>query len=382
MLMDPKFAPIPLTSAINIGFFQITTWNLVTNLYDPSVLAAKDWYFETPRIFGNSRTILDVLINDPHLFFSIVSRQMTYPVMAPLYFYSFLPVFGYTNVTSVSVIILLSVSMLLFLLLMNGLIRIHRVHGIASSFVLAVGTGGLAVAFVLTNFGLRYVITMLPVFLLTYAIYLKDAGGTTKLPFYHDHRFKTVLFFLGCALVFSNAPFRANNDAIGIACPSETSQSWFNQKAFRFACQTAQRSLAGLEYQLKAVTHNQGFLNSNGSLSPKAAHAELSRLVVKTTRILSQESTFFAGFTAVTLDNNRQLFSLAPYPDEAGNTGRWLDEIDVFFISEDLARDVASMSTQTHLRYKLHIQPYLNANGTKFNRVSLPRYGEAYIRNQ
>lgn len=113
-----------------------------------------------------------------------------------------------------------------------------------------------------------------------------------------------------------------------------------------------------------------------------SAFPVLSKLIDRTTRILSLENHFFAGFTDVAIDNNRQIWSLPPYEDKTEHTGSLLSEIDVIFVSDDWTTDAASISTQSYLRYKLHILPYLNARKSEFSVVQVPSYGNAYVRKK
>ena len=83
--------------------------------------------------------------------------------------------------------------------------------------------------------------------------------------------------------------------------------------------------------------------------------------------------SFFTAFSIVDLDNNRQTSSLPPYADNSGYTEQFLNEIDVFFVKN-------LMITAEHLRYSLHILPFLNANSSKFTIVHVPRYGDVYVR--
>jgi hypothetical protein len=369
MLMDPRFAPIPLSSAINIGFFQIKTWMLVDKIYDPSILYLKDWYFETPKFFGNSKTIAEVLRNNPELFFSIVFRDMSTTLLIPFYLYSFYFVYPPTN------ILIMLASMLVLLMLLIGMVKIYRGHGVAPLFILSVGCGSAIAAFLLTWFSLRYSVTLLPVFLLAYCHYLGDIKLAAKVPIYESHRLKSVIFILGCALTLSNAPFVVNNERIADECAVAGNPSVFS-KAFQVACTKWKR----VKYQIGDVVENNEFLKGARGVSMLTAYPVLSKLIDNKTRILSLENTFFSSFTDVDINNNRQIWSLPPYDDKSDYTNNFLNEIDVIFVSENWATEAASVSTQSYLRYKLHVLPYLNVRKSEFDIVQVPSYGKAYIR--
>ena len=375
MLVDPRFAPIPLTSAINIGFFQLATWDIVVRVYDPSVWAAKDWYFETPKFFGNAQHFLDVLHNDPGLFFSIVSRHIDNALLLPLYFYSFLPVFWLAS----PAIFLLDA--LIFLVLLVGLHTIWRERGTGAALILVIGVGAIIAALLLTAFSPRYVITLLPVFILIYTRYLGTSGVGRNHAFL-DHRWlKLGIFLLGGTLVLTNAPFAEGNAQIMEGCgaaapPTALTLATAYQKAHRYTCRQVNR----FSFQARAVLDNEGFLRVQKGMSPSAAHSSLNRLVSPKTKILSAENTFFSAFTRVAIDNNLQVSSLPPYEDQSQYSKMLLDGVDTFFVSESMSKDEESISTQLFLRYRLHIQPYLNANRDNFEVIDVPRYGQAFIR--
>ena len=368
MLMDPKFVPIPLSSAINIGFFQIKTWDLVEKTYDPSVLALKDWYFETPKFFGNAKTILEVASSDPKLLLNLIFKDVSAVAMLPLGIYSF-----YFFPAKISTIL---VSMLALTMPLIGMIKLYRTHGIAPLFIIFIGGGAIIVALLLTNFVPRYQITLLPIFLLMYSLYLGDTTRVLKSSIYESRGVKNGIFILGCALVFSAAPFWYHNERIAPECTGADNPSFFG-KVSKHAC----REWKGVQNQIVDIIDSNHFLNrENLGASMWTAYPVLSKLIDKETRILSLEHTFFTAFTDVRLDNSRQIWSLPPYDGKSEYTNNFLNAIDIILVSKNLAMDRASRATQVYLRYKLHISPYLKARKSEFSVVEVPSYGNAYVR--
>ena len=368
MFVDPMFSPIPLSGGLNIGFFQIKTWHLVVKTYDPSVLFLKDWYYETPKFFGESKTILEVAIADPKLFLSLFFENIGAVLMLPLGFYSayFFPAKVVTGL----------VSMLVLAMLFVGMIKLYRLHGTTPLFVLFIGGCGIIVALLLTHFSRRYQVVLLPLFLFTYSLYLGDTVRVSKNSIYEDLRVKTTVFIMGCLLVFSTAPFWYHNERSAEECEIAGKVSFIG-KAFRQGC----RQWKGVQNQFIDFVNNDHFLSGrNLGASISTAYPVLSRLIDEETRILSWEHTFFYAFTDVGIDNNRQIYSLPPYEDESEYTNNFLNEIDVIFVSKRLALEAASISTQGYLRYKLHISPYLKARKSEFSVVEVPGYGNAYVR--
>jgi len=261
-------------------------------------------------------------------------------------------------------------------MLLVGVIKLYRAHGIAPLFVLFIGGCGIIVALLLTHFSRRYQVVLLPLFLFTYSLYLGDAARISKNSIYEGLRIKNSIFIMGCLLIFSGAPFLYHNERSAEECEIVGKVS-FVSKAFRQGC----RQWMGVQSQIINVVNNEHFLSGrNLGASISTAYPVLSRLIDKRTRILSLEYTFFEAFTDVGIDNNRQILSLPPYEDKSEYTNNFLNEIDVIFVSERLALEAASISTQIYLRYKLHILPYLNARKTEFSVVEVPGYGNAYVR--
>ncbi len=373
MLMDPIFAPIPLANPINLAFFQIKTWNLVQKFYDPTAWVEKDWYFETPHFFGNAQSILEVMRSDPRLFFSLISEGVGYAAVLPLYFYTFLPigVFHHGHIMAIPAALLM---------LAMGLRWVYRVYGAAALFVLVIGSSGQIVAFLLTSFYRGYVIILFPVFLLVYTGYIGKVGFEVTVSRCANAVFRNSLFALGCLLVLINAPFDHGKPRVAVECSHEGPPLilTLTQKRDQYLCHV----LKGAEYQIRAVAANENFLSSVGTKSLIRAHFELSRLIDSSSRILSGSPHFFAAFTEVGLDNNRQVWSLPPYEDRTEYSNKLLNGIDIFFVGSELLTDEAALSTQLFLRYKLHILPYLIANKEKFSIAHIPTYGDVYVRSE
>lgn len=371
MLMDPRFVPVPLDSAINIAFFQFGTWELVERTYDPSVWITKDWFAETPKFFGDAKHFLQVLANDPDLFTSIVFRHAGSLLMLPLYLFSFLPVLGRPRAGTIVL------SVLILLMVCIGFRNLCRARGAGAAIVMLGGTGGICTAFLLTTFSGRYVITLVPVFLLGYTCFLRGQAANAaprfaglKLPV------GTLILVLGCAFTFSNAPWFAGNSKIETACGQWTDARDWKEKAAQLVCRG--RTRAGS--QLEKVARGEGFLRTDGGMSALAAYPALNELAKPDARILSAEDTFFAAFTRIDIDRNVQVYTLPPYPDETAYTRNILGDIDIFFISENMQSTAPALSTQRHIRYDLHIRPYLESRQKEFEVISIPRYGQVYVR--
>lgn len=368
MLMDPKFSPIPLSSAINIGFFQTKTWMLVEKTYEPSVWALKDWYSETPRFFGESKSIFEVFRNDPDLFRSIVFKDIGVVATIPLYFYSF-------HMFQVSILTILT-SMLISVMLLIGAMKIHRVHGLIPVAIIFLGSAGVIAALLLTWFSTRYLMALLPVFLLLYSSYLGNAVALSKKMIYENSIIKKMFLTIGCALAFIGMPSYASIEQIKNECVVVGGKS-ISDFLSRNLCRTRIKILYQAHYSVDNKEINYG---APGDVSMLGAYPTLSKLINSETRILSMENTFFRSFTNVRMDSNYQIWSLPPYEDKSEYTNNFLNAIDIFFVSHGLAADQASASTQANLRYKLHIAPYLRKKISDFDIIQVPGYGDAYVR--
>jgi hypothetical protein len=375
MLMDPRFAPIPLSSALNIAFFQIKTWDIVERTNDPSLLYLKDWFFEVPRIFGNSKTIIDLILSDTNLFFEIIFKDLSSTLLIPLYLFSFYSAFSNPTIPAYLV------SMIIFLILVVGAYKAYRTQGLILLILLVFGCGTVILAFLMTWFSFRYLVTLLPIFLVLYIHYLgeKNTDNASILSATLENKLiKNGIFLVGCSLLLSSAPFASSHyQQITDEC-TEPSTTSIVVRATNITCKKLKR----IKFQINAVIDKSFFLKNDVGVSMFTAFPELSLLIDENTRILSLEHTFFSSFTKVQTGNSYQVASLPPFEDSTQYTANLLNKIDIFFVSDHWVSGEPSVSTQSYLRYILHVLPYLNAKNLEFQVIQIPRYGKAYIRRK
>jgi hypothetical protein len=111
------------------------------------------------------------------------------------------------------------------------------------------------------------------------------------------------------------------------------------------------------------------------------AYHQLLTNVNKTTKVLALEEPWIRSFADVDLDKVFNPLYLPPFEDTSGETEKFLDSLDVIWVSHDWSRQVPSMGTQVYLRYKLHVKPFLEKavkNGWRVQEVD--GFGKIYRR--
>ena len=88
-------------------------------------------------------------------------------------------------------------------------------------------------------------------------------------------------------------------------------------------------------------------------------HPELLKSVDKTSKVLAYEEPWIRSFADVDLDKVFHPLFLPPFKKSSGETEKFLDSLDVIWVSNEFERREASVATQIYLRYYLHVEPFL-----------------------
>jgi len=362
MMMDPKYSPIAFDSAINIGFFQIKTWELVKQSYDPSLLIYKDWYFEVPIFFGESKTIFELFQNNPKLFFNLFFVDWRNLIICPLYFLSFYYVFPYFNFISV----ILSIAAYIFYI--RSLYILYHQAGLGFLVVLLFGLFSVVTALMLTWWQPRYLVTLFPIFVSLLAIGLARVNVKNSIVLF--------LFFL---LVIVSSPF-GSFDKKFEQMLLENYSGINNNSLYDKFINIVEKKYSRFRYQAKEILSGQHFLLGGTGPGNVLLDPVASTNIDKNSSIFTAENTFFIGFSNLASNNIYQVWSLPPYDDGGMAAQKILGQRDMLIISNDLMINVASVSTQEYLRYKLHIEPFIAKYGYLYEKIKVPEYGAVYIK--
>lgn len=100
-------------------------------------------------------------------------------------------------------------------------------------------------------------------------------------------------------------------------------------------------------------------------------------------RVMTLDETWVKTFSHVDLDNVYSPFYLPPFDDNSGEAANFLNSLDVIWVSNEWIIKAPSQSTQSYLRYELHVEPFLEKaimNGWDVEDV--PGYGKIYRKTQ
>ena len=114
-------------------------------------------------------------------------------------------------------------------------------------------------------------------------------------------------------------------------------------------------------YPYKKKTPASSLLHNPFLLSGKMAktHRQLLAGLNKQTRVLALEEPWIRSFADIDLDKVFHALYLPPFKDQSGETEKFLDSLDVIWVSDEFSNKSPSLATQTYLRYELHVAPFL-----------------------
>jgi len=135
----------------------------------------------------------------------------------------------------------------------------------------------------------------------------------------------------------------------------------------------------GRSAQVKAVLSNKGILSGAKPVSMVDARSKLLKSLNKDSYVLAMEDVWIKAFTDVDLDRIYSVYSLPPFPDQSGDAEKKLEGLDVVWVNYQWPKPVPAMSTQPFLRYRLHIEPFLEkALARGWTKEDVKGYGTIY----
>jgi len=90
-----------------------------------------------------------------------------------------------------------------------------------------------------------------------------------------------------------------------------------------------------------------------------SVHQQLLASVNKKTKVLALMEPWIRTFADVDLDRVYHALYLPPFEDTTGETEKFLESLDVIWVSDVWTHAETSMGTQIYLRYYLHVKPFL-----------------------
>lgn len=434
-MMDSTYCPIPLTNPVTDGFFQIGTFYYATRNYPASTLYQQDWYFTHQAAYNGAQTIAQAVFRRPDTVIKNLGENFGGLLRLPLIYV--------TGAFKRSLHLDVFLALFSYVICFVGLIVLF--HGfrekksIARGLSMTLGTLSAVTAFMLTIFSPRYVLTLLPV---AFVVIQYGLAGLASLPGFSWSEAKTWCLetirrqsrlLIGTAFLFAalvvgvclNQPLFKMISQVGrTLSPIQKIAVWavlvcmmiflvgFSKVIWGFVKRkeiwilsrrprlvfvnggillmsllalASAPDLHGWQVQMKAVFTGQPLLVGDGSESlPMATiFKELTSTLNKNTRVLALEDLWIKAHMDVNLENVFNVFYLPPFADSSGTTEKWLNSMDEIWVSTDLTAPRSSVSTQSYLRYDLHIRPFLKKvsdNNTWKGRV-IKGYGEVWSRS-
>ena len=438
MVMDPVYAPVSLENPLQLAFFQIGNGHYMKRNFPESAWLYQDWYTTNQQAYGGAKTILQGFLNQPVTVVKNMLMNLGLGIQIPSYFFAG----AYLG----------PVTLWLWILLLIGfweMIRQWRQQkNIPQLCAILSGTTAALAAMTITAFNTRYVVTLLPVFLvvLSYiAVGLSPAAKTIATAYLR--RWSTpdfgqkglfaaglvlglVLILLGMVIneqLISSVilPYKDFRSSIQIqifilragliitGISLILFRKWLSGQFHRIAeiidrqpqivLKTGGDYLANLSKilligsvitllitapypsgkirQTEAVLQQRAFLSGAEPVSMVDASAELLSTITPNTKVLAYEHHWLQAFTFIKMDHIYQIWSLPPFADHSGEVERKLWSLDAIWISPNLATEKANIGSQSYLRYKLHLQPFLKKaikEGWVVKKID--HYGELYIK--
>ena len=430
-VVDYPWVPIPVQEIYFVSFIQWLDWYYVVHSIPPVEWINSDWYLIHEMAFGGAQSLLQAVVNNPVLVWESITRNLVPALIVPSNF-----IVGFSfKFTPLSLAILCPLAWILLVFSLYKFTRYtNSADTLAQVYSLTLGTCASIAALLPIHLSPRYTAALLPVGLLL-VVYvgtsLQQLVGFARrfvLPRvdseYDEEPFQrriaigagSVMVLTGLAAnewlftaLFSNdgeislyfkcliwvvdlllvgaglkvimRPSLISSEVSGI-------RKWEYTNAQNWPTFTVVMLIAGCVC-LSSVTGNGARATvANVGANPFAlsgvmnqAHKGLMEGVDENTRILSMSDTWLKTFTDVDLDNVYSVFYLPPFRDSSGDTERFLQGLDVIWVSDQLATEAPSQSTQSYLRYKLHIRPFLKdalINGWTMRVVE--GYGKTYHR--
>lgn len=396
MMIDPTYSPVPLKGNLTTSFFHIGTYKWVMRNIPESERIYHDWYFNKVKAFGDGNTIVRAILDKPNTFIENFVENLHVINRLPIFFLG----------GSAQKITFLSINFFLlvcFIFIFIGMLRnlwdgadIPLFFSVLFGFIMIIG------ALLLTSFNVRYYITLLPIGLLLIANI--DKGLEFFFGYQIRHLIQKKYHVLGIILIlfgiFTNEWFLPQIILrkltlsyrveiwilniffifIGLALllkkeiilknmadnPLSNNSILIRNIAIIVSSICVLSSVSysyGWKGQLKSIfVDDQPFLCAakTDSFSIVASYKKIISGINKNTNILAyDEFKWLIAFTDVDLKNIHQMHSLPPFEDISGAIDRFLNKMDVIWVSIDFAAERYTFGASKYLRYNIHVKPFL-----------------------
>ncbi|MDC1296663.1 hypothetical protein N8X83_01235, partial [Alphaproteobacteria bacterium] len=102
--------------------------------------------------------------------------------------------------------------------------------------------------------------------------------------------------------------------------------------------------------------------------------------LIKDKKTISLISPWIFSFADINLDDTYDALYLPPFRDNTNKTEDFLKSLDIIIVDDAWTLNTFQNATQTYLRYKIHIEPFLNKNKNNYLIKNIDGFGYLYIK--
>jgi len=432
---EVNYAPISL-KGFNTAFFQIGLHREIMRTIPESEWMYQDWYFTKKKIYGDADNFIEAAINNPQVFFTNIVENIIgiIPLAKQL-----LVGYSWTSPLGTLWSIFSYILMVIGLINLTSVARKNRkLEYIAATLI---GTIGLVTILFLTWFNTRYSVLLLPFTIMLVShmpsgmtmawnklknlpqeitehnmaieqserriqgigLFLLVVLGLLAIPIlpvlwkiFPPQKvdrliFGVAIFIIIEALLFFmllRKPVQVRLfltgwfDPMVYKCPSLVKTGfilavvlvllWNAPRPFEAQLLTSQASIGNWL---------RGRFLLQGEVSMSRAYQKIMEGVDReNTRILTPSDSIWAlGLANLRLDGVHTFFLLPPFKDDSGDVEKFLNNLDEIWINKYDANPSYDVSTQNYLRYKLHIEPFLEGKiNNGWVKINIKNFGIRY----
>lgn len=338
------WVPFPQYSAVSIGCLQTANWYYVMKNFPPSEWIYQDWYFTHKEVFGGAQNILQAAIYNPGFFFRFLATQISPFIQVPS---KFIAGFGKLQMPVFCKYLFCVFSWVLLFACFYKVFCYFKQNGLIQKLVSVIlGTSAVIIVLILVHAvgSERRMVVLLPVAFLMIAHLGSSVQSIARL----IYRF--LYYNINC----------------GVVVKSYSKKIWYYSNTQTWLTHVI-ILVIGLHVLLGVLSiHGKDSGPNNLYKNPfllsgrmHEVHEELLKSVNKKTKVLALEEPWIRSFADVDQDNVYHALFLPPFEDSSGETERFLDSLDVIWVSYRFSKKQPSTATQVYLRYLLHVEPFL-----------------------
>jgi len=402
------WSPIASTHPLTVAYLAEGNWSFVTENIPKSDWYKQDWYFTHDVAFGGAQNLLDAVIYNPGIFIRSIITNIRPFMTLPL---NFLIGFSFPGGLTKNVLFLFSLVLLPFSI--YKLFQYYMQNDLDPRvFSTVIGVCGVMVILSPIYFRVRYFIILLPLGLIFAAhigtafqslIELVHSLLVKKLNIDSTHannKWTMILCVFGASLILIGIV--ANEWILNMIIVKEMDffkrmtllsfellfiisgvliilkrayfynyiqkrigSSYSNRQTWLTSAITLIMVGCLLMSSFEQFGINSGFYNlSDNPFLLKgritSVYEQLLDSISKDSKVLALEDPWIKSFGGVDPDKSYHALYLPPFKDESGETEKFLNGLDVIWVSTGWSTKSPSLSTQQYLRYLLHVEPFLS----------------------